>query len=91
VHDDDLVDTRITKQLFATIQRGEQEGRLIWSHDRHRMRPKGHGNQACSGLACPGGTDELGVSSMDSIEIADHHDGRRAHPMRLLSKIRDLD
>jgi hypothetical protein len=42
------------------------------------MRPEGHGDEARARLGCPGGTDELDVSSMDSIEVADHYDGRRA-------------
>lgn len=47
------------------------------------MRPKGDGNEAGSRFGRPGSTDELDVSSMDPIEVADHYDGRPAHSMRL--------
>jgi hypothetical protein len=43
------------------------------------MRPKGHGNNARSRLGFSGGADELDVSAMDAIEVADYHDGRPAH------------
>jgi hypothetical protein len=47
------------------------------------MRPERHCNEPGSRLDRSGGADELDVSSMDPIEIADHYDGRPAHSMRL--------
>jgi len=48
------------------------------------MRPEGDGNDARSGLRGPSHSDELGVTPMDSIEVADYYHGRAAHSMRLL-------
>jgi hypothetical protein len=48
------------------------------------VRPKRHRNDTGSRLCVPGDADELDMASMDTIEVADHYNGRSAHPMRLL-------
>jgi hypothetical protein len=48
------------------------------------VRPKRHRYETSSRLGGLCGADELGVSSVDTIEVADHYNGRSAHPMRLL-------
>jgi hypothetical protein len=43
------------------------------------MWPERHRNDARAGLGFTSRSDELGVSSVNPIEVADHYDGRPAH------------
>jgi hypothetical protein len=44
------------------------------------MRPESHGNDASSRLGLARQADELDVSAMNSIEVADHYNSRPTHP-----------
>ena len=76
VDDDDVVDAGIAEQLLAPLQGGEQQRHLIGPDHRHRVRPEGHRDESATGFGCLGSTQELDMSAMDSIEVADHDDGR---------------
>ena len=71
---DDVVDACIAEQLLAPLQGGEQQRHLIGPDHRHRVRPEGHRDQRGTGLGSLGNPEQLRVSPMHSVKVADDDD-----------------
>ena len=74
VDHDDVVDACSAEQLLAPLQGGEQQRHLIGPDDRHRVRPEGHRDQRGTGLGSLGNPEQLRVSPMHSVKVADDDD-----------------